>query len=614
MTGTKRALSLLLALLVGALCALPALAEDDETGKPYPPAVRVTDAAFGAAQDALFGTLQTLTRQWKIPTYEKHLASDKPYLFRGTDGTVRGSGWRAGFASGSVIPENWRCDADGNSDPNGRCLQSKRPTGGYQTYVSKLYTDQMLRLLLLSNGADANRNGVADLLIFASVDGVGLTADTVAEMRESIVRALAKRGTEREDILSCCLSATHCHAGLDTQGMNIPTLFSNKLNPLTDYDRSLNRDMELSLCSRAADCAEKAFAAMEPGSLYFFETDPVDGARDKLGSGVRPKNTFSCILFAGNRGMKTVLTNIGAHPTSYGAWNNKQLMCTDYPYFMEMALRDAGVNLVFTQSAEASVSPPSIDVKEGSKADVRAEKWAQKNALTRDEWVRYFGEKYTKKWYDDQAESLIWHMKRGYLLAQHVLKSMSRRQRIAPKVLARGAETLLPLDDGVMAWGSISGILGEHVVRTRKAESGYGVMVETDLIALGDSVVLLTAPGELSAGMLLGSDPTYTGDAKWTGKTSWTGEDWPYDPLVDLVRRYAGSPKMNVMLLGITNDALGYIYPDVCTPKSLLGTALFYKADEDKNMTNCMLMTVGTKAGSSLMDGYIAVLEDVYKK
>ena len=612
MTRTKKTIAVCLALLLGAACALPVVAADG-AGEPYSPAVRAVDAAFGAAQDALFGTLQAVTAQWNIPTVDKFLAAERPTFFGGTDGTVRGSGWRAGFASASVIPTKWRCDANGKSDPNGMCLKSLHATGGYQTFVSKLYTDQRMRMLMLSNGADTNKNGISDLIVFVSVDGVGMTAATVNEMRAGIMDAIGQQGVKLSDVLSCNISATHCHAGLDIQGMCIPTLFLNKLNPLTDYDRSLDREMQKTLVRQAGKCAAEAFAAMEPGSLYFFETDPVSGARDKLNSGVQPKNTFSCVLFEGTRGMKTILTNIGAHPTSYGAWNNKQLMCTDYPYFMEMALRDAGYNLVFTQSAEAAVSPPSIECAEGSAQYKRAEKWVEKYALTREEWVKNYGEKYTQKWYEDQADSLKWHMRNGYLLAHHVLNAVGRRQTIAPKVNARGAWTLLPFDDGVMAWGSISGLLGENVVRMRGAEALCGVMVETDLLALGDNVTMLTAPGELSAGMLLGSDPKYTGSAKWTGKTSWTGEEWQYDTITDLVRKASGNKKMNVMLLGITNDALGYIYPDVCTPKSLLGAALFYKEDESKNMTNCMLMTVGTKAGSALMDGYVDVVRAVFE-
>jgi len=170
-----------------------------------------------------------------------------------------------------------------------------------------------------------------------------------------------------------------------------------------------------------------------------------------------------------------------------------------------------------------------------------------------------------------------------------------------------------------MALGSISGLLGENVVKYKKAESGYGVIVETNYIDFGSDVVILTAPGELSPALVYGTNPDYDGDALWTGKTSWTGETWSYDTLIETTRGLTDAPDKTVVLMGITNDALGYMFPDVCTPQSLIGTVLFYKGDKDGQfkvrgkMFNDMLMTVGTHCGSELMDGYTDMLRELKK-
>ncbi len=605
----KRFLAVLLSAAIAFSFAVSASAESTEnTGKPVSVFAHVIDSLFGVAHDAIFKAVQSATALKSIPTAEEYLKQNDPYFYKGTQGTVSGSGWSAGFAQGSVIPEKWRCDADGNSDANGMCLKKLRPTGGYQTQVNKLYTDQNMNMVILSNGSDSNKNGVNDLVIFVSVDGVGLTAGSVRDIRMNIQKGLASCGVKPEDILSCNVSATHWHAGLDIQGMNIPTLFNNKINPFNNgYIRSLNRDMENSLCARAESCAKAAYNRLETGTLSFFETGKVGGASDKLKSGVQPKNYFSCFLFEGESGEKTVITNIGAHPTSYGAWDSNHMLCTDYPYFMSMALKEAGCNLVFTQSSEACISSPGIDYEEGDATDQDATAWIKAHSRSKEEWVKLYGQKYADKWYESLEAKINGNMKSGYLLAQFILKESAKAKPVEPTLNIKNARTLLSLDNGVMALGSISGLLGENVVKYDKAESGYGLYVETDYLEFGSDIAILTAPGELSPSLVYGSDPDYTGASYWNGKTSWTGETWEYDTLVNTTRKLTGDADKTVVVMGITNDALGYMFPDNCTTKSLLGTLLFYK-ENPSDMTNSMLMTVGRSCGSEIMEGFIKLL------
>lgn len=579
-------------------------------GEPYSGFAHFVDDVFGKAHDLLFDVLMKLTAMNDIPSLEEYLAQENENFFEGTDGEVSGDSWSGGFAKGSIIPTKWRCDANGKSDPNGHCLKIIRGTGGYQTFVSKLYTDQMMNMAILTCGSDENGNGVDDIIVFISVDGVGLTAGTCSKIRENIRTSLKEYGVADSDILSCNVSATHCHAGLDIQGMSVPTLFLNKLNPFSDYDRSLSETMEKSICAQAASCAKEAYGKIEKGNLFFFETDELDGCSDKLHCGVKTKNTFSCFLFEGISGEKTLLTNIGAHPTSYGAWNNNRMMCTDYPYFMSQALEDAGYNLVFTQSSQASVSSPSVAYESGDEKDVEAEEWVKSHALSRDEWVERYGEKYTNKQYDNLEKSLEGHMKKGYMLAHFIIDSVDKTLEINPALNIKNTQTLLSLDYGIMAWGSVSGLLGENVVTTPKSETGYGVVVETNYLEFGSQVIVLTAPGELSPSLVYGTNPNYDGTALWTGKTSWTGEDWKYDTLKNIVLSKPENAGKQFVLMGITNDELGYMYPDICTPKSLLGTLLFYK-ENPEDMTNCMLMTISTKCGSEIMDAYVGILDSI---
>ena len=620
MKKSKRLISILLSVIIAFSFSFRAFAADDNTaGEPYSPFAHIVDNALGMAHDLIFDVLIKLTRMNNIPSKEEYLEQKNESFFEGTDDEITGTGWSGGFAKRSIIPTKWRCDANGKSDPNGKCLKILRGTGGYTNFVSKLYTDQMMNMEILTCGADENHNGVNDILIFISVDGVGITAGTCDVIRENIIEALAEYGVTADDILGCNVSATHCHAGLDIQGMSVPTLFLNKfinkVNPSYGYERSISKEMEECICLQAASCAKEAYSKIEKGSLYFFETDELDGCYDKLNCGVKVKNTFSCFLFEGNSGEKTLLTNIGGHPTSCKAKGNN-MMCTDYPFFMAFALNEAGYNLVFTQSSQASVTSPSVLCKTGEPKDIEADAWVKNHALTKDDWVERYGKKYAEKWFDSLENDFENHMKKGYLLAHFIIDSIDKSDSIEPSLNINNSQTLLSLDYGIMAWGSVSGLLGEHVVTTDKSETGYGVMVETNYLEFGSEVIVITAPGELSPALVYGTDPDYDGTALWTGKTSWTGEDWQYDTLKNMVCNKSVNEGKKFVFMGITNDALGYMLPDICSPKSLLGSLLFYKDDPDHSneISNDMLMTVGTSCGSELMEAYTALIDSVSGK
>ena len=611
MKKANRFLAVLLSVVLAFSVGTQVFAADGAVGKPYSPAVGVIDKVLGVAHDGIFaavqGLLQVVYRQFRFPTYDEYLQAEHPYFYAGTGGETVGNGWQGGYASGSIIPVEWRRDAAGNPDPEGMCLDKMHPTGGYQWKLNKIYTDQMLNVLILSNGADGNGNGVSDVLLFVSVDGVGIAGGTREKIRSAIEQSLAPLGVEKGDILGCNISASHCHVALDTQGMNMMNMFTNGLK----NGRSLDETMENTIVAQAAASAKAAYEKLEPGTLSFFETSPVSGVEDKMDSGERTKNYFSCLLFAGRSGEKTILANLGAHPTKYF---NGHALFADYPYLMRLAMQDAGYNFMFAQSAQANVNGPGIDVPEGSERDREANAWVQNYALTKEDWVKRYGKAYADKYYEDSNKiserEFEGELHKAYLLAHHILDAAANAKTCAPKLDVRGQKTLVRLEYGLMSLACVTGLLGEDTVRVRDAETGYGIMVETNYLAIGDDLVILTAPGELAPSLLLGTDPDYTGDSLWTGVTSWTGEDWYYDTLENIVRKATGDEDKAVVLFGITNDAMAYVYPDIDVPQAILST-LFYKEGSKHNrgdMMNCMLMTMGVKTASQIMDGYIRVI------
>lgn len=608
----KRALSVLISVVLVFTLSAGSFAAGENEAQGYSVFAHVVDDILYVLHNALFSVLQSVTAADDIVCAQDFDGENLPGFYKGTDGRITGNGWSAGYSESSIIPRSWRYNSGGERDENGYCLKFMRVTGGYQRVVSRLYTDQLMHMVILSDGCDGNRNGKNDLLIFISVDGVGITAETCRNIRLSTENALGKYGVEKDDILACNVSATHCHVGLDVQGMNALTLFLNKLNPFTDYNRSLNREMEESLCSSAGKCASQAYGSMENGSLFFFETGKTGGAEDLLGSGVKRKNWFSCFLFEGEDGGKTVISNIGAHPTTYDTGLTEQLLCADYPYFTAQAMKDMGYNLVFTQSAEATIRQAHIEREDGDEKDILAENGTEKYKLSREDWTERYGKRYTEKHYDEIEPDMERRMKDGYLLADFIVKSIDRSRPVSPVLNVKNSYTLLNLDYGLIGWGSTARLLGENVVKTDSSVSGFGIMAETDYIEIGSDVTILTGPGELSPALLYGSDENYTGSAKWTGITSWTGEDWQYGTIESIVRNITGDSDKTVLLFGLTNDAVGYIYPDICCTKSFVAAGIFYKNNAGGRMINSMMLTPGTTCGSQIVNGYTALVKSAY--
>ena len=561
------------------------------------------DRVFGVVQDGIFAALTAVNFRLGIQSAKDYKIGGSDYFYPGTDGKVSGTGWKAGFADNSVIPEKWRRDAQGDPDPAGYCLDKMHCGGGYQAEIDKIYSGQNVNALVLSNGCDTNGNGTDDLIVMISVDGVGITSATCRDIRKAVEEKLRACGVVSGDLLSCTVSATHCHAGLDIQGMYwkriLSVLFVNLFKRFLpgQYMLTLEEDMHDTLVDKASDAVARAFTGMEDGSLSFFNTAETDGARDKFNSGAKTQNRFSSFLFESESGKKTIVSNIGAHPVSANAQNTHMTDC-DYPYYMKLAMKDAGYDFLFIQGAQAGVSTPDVAIGED------AEAWAASKALTRDEWVRRYGEEVTAELYEGCESGFGDMYKKGYALAHFVMDAVNIKKAVAPVVNVKATEILLDCDFGLMEVGAATGVLGFNTVRSASAESGYGIMVEIGYLELGEDVAFLTVPGELAPACVYGSKEDYDGATKWTGPQSWSGKDWTYRTLEDMVREASGDADKQLLVMGITNDAIGYNLPDTITTEGILTPLLIYNGAGGNEVANSMLMTVSNESASDIVKGF----------
>ena len=603
----KKATAIILSAAIVAVSSVSAFAANgDKEGYGF--FEHAFDNAFSVVQNGLFAALTALNVRFGMTNAKDYKIGQSDYFYSGTDGKVSGPGWKAGFADNSVIPEKWRRDAQGNPDPDGYCLDKMHSGGGYQAEIDKIYSGQNVNVLVLTNGCDKNGNGKNDLIIMVSVDGVGITSLTCRDIRKGIEEKLSRHGITSEDILSCTISATHCHAGLDIQGMYwkriLGVLAANLIKRFIpgQYMLTLEKDMHDTLIEKTSDAVDRAFSGMESGNLSFFNTDEVNGARDKFNSGAKTQNRFSSFIFESESGKKTIVSNIGAHPVSANAQSTHMTDC-DYPYYMKLAMKDAGYDFLFIQGAQAGVS--TADAKIGRDA----EEWAASKALSRDEWINRYGEEITAELYEGCEPGFGDMYKKGYALAHFVIDAAGEKEEVAPVVSIKATEMLIDCDFGLLQLGASSGVLGFNAVRSSTANSGYGVIVEIGYIELGENVAFITVPGELSPACVYGTKEGYDGNTKWEGPQSWSSKNWEYRTLEDMVRDASGDSDKQVIVMGITNDAIGYNLPDTITTKGIITPLIIYNGDGGDEIANSMLLTLSGKSASDIVKGFGMLLD-----
>lgn len=625
-------MSVLLTIVMLFTAVCPAFAADAEL-KAVTPFAKTMDKVFDSIADCLINfvvkgllsadPLGLVVKSNSFPTVEEYEAEEHPYFYEGTDGTVQGSGWKLGYASTSVIPEKWRRNADGKADPNGMCLNKTYYFGGYfGSKVSNIYDDERVYLAILSAGGDANNNGIEDIIIIASIDNIGVSNGNVRDIRAAVSEALvAQKGIAADDIVAFEFNSTHAHTTVEALGMSLGTVFTTAMKNhfLFKKERSIEKDLYDTILANTAAAAVSAYDKMEAGTLSYFETENVntymkanainaaegnvsDTVRDKLEYGADNQKFFACWYFESDSGEKTVFANIGLHPTFAGRSSDR--VCADVPHYIWKVMAEEGYNFVFIQGSQAAIGLSANYTKAGAE-------YAKANTLSYEDWVNRYGKKYADKRYngnkDEDGEKEYFNIRAtGYSLAHFIIDSINTDKTVAPNYNIKMDEILVPLDYGIMYIAAHAGVFGYNTVRYCKSETGYGIMTEIGSVQLGDDVVILMLPGEVSPALVFGTDEEFTGVPAWQGDYSWTGADWGYDTIENYAKQAYGDKR--IIAMGIANDELGYIMPDTDCAENFLTKTIFggaFGSPVDR-ADNEELMESSRFAGSALVEGYKA--------
>ena len=357
----------------------------------------------------------------------------------------------------------------------------------------------------MSDGTD---NGI---VVYAVLDAYGLAAKDVREIRSRIAGFI-----KNKNIVSVNISTLHQHSAIDTLGLNgdlNKVLFENTFKNAVGMDPSTlhngqNKEYMEHLYKTTADTIVAAVNNMEPGEMYFSQTDVHEYIRDKRDPQTFDPNLNRLCFVPDNRESKpTWIVNAAIHCVGLGAGTTN--ISGDYPYFIEKQVNAAGANYVQIQGAELAITSQTAPVAvEGN---------------TRYQNVEAYGNKLGE-----------------------ILVAADKGSKVEPILNIAHRDVFVTVDNHALEFIASTGLLANEAVKAK--DGSMRIPTEIGYMEIGTNLAFALIPGELAPEIAFGGGTE--------AKDSWTGEDWKYPSMQDIV----GGRKL--MVLGLTNDQIGYIIAD----------------------------------------------------
>ncbi|MBS7362146.1 MAG: hypothetical protein KIG24_07460, partial [Oscillospiraceae bacterium] len=258
---------------------------------------------------------------------------------------------------------------------------------------------------------------------------------------------------------------------------------------------------------------------------------------------IDPNLNRLCFVPDDENSTPTWIVNAAIHCVGLGASTTE--VSGDYPYFVEKAVNEAGANYIQIQGAELAItSNGTLTAKEGA---------------TRYENVQSYGAALGK-----------------------LLVDTDKGSEIEPILNIAHENIFMQVDNKALQFIASTGLLANEGIKT--ADGDLKIPTEIGYMEIGDNLAFALIPGELAPEIAFGG--------ACEAKDSWLGKDWSYPSMQDIVGK-----DRKLMVLGLTNDQIGYILSDN-DYRSIL-------------TENEELLTVSKNAGSRLLLEFKALYEKV---
>ena len=455
---------------------------------------------------------------------------------------VKNACWQAGFAKASVVPP---------------IMEGDYYIGGYLAFppnkMNGIMNEQMVRAFAISDGSERG------IHVFAVIDCIGLSGTDIRDIRKMLSDIISEK-----NILSINISATHCHSGIDTDGLwgNLPEIFRHNKKELKKGKKAKtvsgkNDGFMKYLKKTSAKTIRKAIENMENGELYYAQLPVSDFVRDKRPPFVTVNDLTNLRFVPASGGKEISLVFMAAHPVCYG--DKQREASRDFPGYMCDRFEETGIEPMFIQGAEAAVATDrGPHIPEG---------------LSTDEGIKAYGRAI--------ADYVMSYDKNVY-------------KKLSPLINVTVSELFLSADNKILEFAAKLKIVNNPIVKistsddSDKTDKSYDLHLVTEVgfAVLGNELSIAMVPGEMMPELAIGG--AYPAWASYTGK-SW---DKPS------VKEILGT---EIAVAGLCNDFIGYIVPDN-DYGSILAPLHYEEA-----------VSAGTKTASEIISAFIRMKEKAEK-
>lgn len=494
------------ALLTAAAGTAAVMAGKDKLKKyvSLPDSKRTLEIAGDKIVQKIFGKLSDSVPDKGIPFINRY---DNSGFMEGSGYFLKeprtDSKWLLGFAKSSIIPDK---------DVGDLYL------GGYLAFppnkVSGIINEQMIRAVAVDDNSGRGIN------VFAVIDCIGICGADIRKIRNSLKDLISEK-----NIVSINISATHCHSGVDTEGLWGDLVKAVKTNKKAvskgrpdEAVSGKNPAFMEHLIKIAADTITAAVSSMKEGKLSYAQLPGEKFVHDKRPPYITDKNITVIEFISADNSEKLKAVFMAAHPTCYGE-KQREIVC-DFPRFMCDRLEEKGYNAMFVQGAQLAVATDrGPNIPEG---------------LSKTEGIKAYGE----------------------AIAEYICSfDNSVYKEIEPMLNVTLTEVFLPCENKILEYAAKMKIVGNDITSLtfkdgpdiRAKDRELLLPTEVGFAEFGKNLRIALVPGELMPEIAYGG--------AFEGWQSFNGTEWEHRPVQDILGG-------DLAVAGLCNDFIGYIIPD----------------------------------------------------
>ena len=457
--------------------------------------------------------------------------------------------WKLGYAQASLVPQDY--------------LEHAYYLGGYimaengmNNRVEELLDDMRVRVVALD---DSTGSGTA---VFAAVDCIGMTNQDICRIRAKLSEKMPDTNFSGISVFS-----THCHSGIDTQGLWTNTfakafknLFRSVLH-LGKLETGTDPQYMAFLYDAVSDAMRSAVQQMHSGTMRYAHKD--------IGSAYftnKNRKSASALMTQMHRLVftpddpsvpPTMIVNAAAHPdvaglpTSDGQSSGRGIS-GDYIYYMDEVIRGAGYQFMFINGAIAGIYMSRGKTNNSQDFTRRVQQSARYGntlgkialSLTRTE-QEIADDEYLSNDAVEEAERAVAQRKGNPYYLWYADWTPVRETDVPARLNMQFAQVTVPVTN---AFIRIAGRLNLAAYDVLRENRNCFIRTEIGYLELGGVVRAALMPGEVCQDLVVGGTSV-------TAAGSFSGKAFGYATIEDLFGK-------DTIVFGLANDAIGYVIPD----------------------------------------------------